>query len=64
MDRLPKREPWMSADQSTLDSGRPLREGLLQALTSTYAQVLSRQGRTTTPFVRWSRVTNRAHDFA
>ena len=44
--------------------GRTLRDGLLSALTRTYAQVLARQGRTTTPFVRWSRVTNRAHDFA
>jgi len=42
---------------------RPLREGLIRALTRTYAQVLSRTGRSTTPFVRWSRVTNRAHDF-
>src|SRR5947209_11673329 len=53
----------MSAPPSVASAARPLREGLLRALTRTYGQVLGRQGRTTTPFVRWSRVTNRAHDF-
>jgi hypothetical protein len=53
----------MSTDQRTSTNGMMLRDGLLQALTRTYAQVLGRQGRTTTPFVRCSRATNRAHDF-
>src|SRR5579859_2477800 len=54
----------MSTDTNAPVFGKTLRDGLLHALTRTYAQVLARQGRTTTPFVRWSRVTNRAHDFA
>src|SRR5262245_13250720 len=44
-------------------TARPLKEGLLSALVSVYADVLRRQGRTTTPFVRWSKVTGRAHEF-
>lgn len=43
---------------------RPLKEGLLSALARVYGDVLRRQGRTTTPFVRWSKVTGRAHEFA
>lgn len=54
----------MTADRGIGPTARALPEGLLRALTRTYAQVLGRQGRTSTPFVRWSRVTNRAHDFA
>src|SRR5579859_3088118 len=53
----------MSTDTNAPVFGKTLRDGLLHALTRTYAQVLGRQGRTTTPFVRWSKVTNRAHDF-
>jgi very-short-patch-repair endonuclease/KaiC/GvpD/RAD55 family RecA-like ATPase len=54
-----------SATPSTPSSApRPLLAGLVTALMRTYAQVLARQGRTTTPFVRWSRVTNRSHEFA
>ena len=54
----------MTSDQALNQADRSLPQGFLQALTRAYAQVLRRQGRTTTPFVRWSRVTNRAHDFA
>ncbi|MBI4321618.1 MAG: ATP-binding protein [Chloroflexi bacterium] len=43
---------------------RPFEEGLLPALTRVYGEVLRRQGRTTTPFVRWSEVTGRGHEFA
>lgn len=39
-------------------------QDLLPALTGVYGEVLRRQGRTTTPFVRWSRVTGRSHEFA
>ena len=53
----------MNVPQPTGSAARLLPDGLLRALTRTYAQVLGRQGRTTTPFVRWSKVTNRAHDF-
>jgi very-short-patch-repair endonuclease len=42
----------------------PLKAGLLAALARVYGDVLRRQGRTTTPFVRWSKVTGRAHEFA
>ena len=41
-----------------------LREGLLRALSHVYGDVLRRQGRTTTPFVRWSKVTGRLHEFS
>ncbi len=43
---------------------KPLKEGLLPALARVYGDILRRQGRTTTPFVRWSTVTGRAHEFA
>jgi very-short-patch-repair endonuclease len=49
---------------SNASEGRPLKDGLVSALARVYADVLRRQGRTTTPFVRWSKVTNRAHEFA
>lgn len=39
-------------------------EDLLPAVARAYADVLRRQGRTTTPFVRWAKTTSRAHDFA
>ncbi len=42
---------------------RPLKDGLLAALARVYGDILRRQGRTTTPFVRWSKVTKRAHEF-
>lgn len=41
----------------------PLKDGLLPALAKVYGDVLRRQGRTTTPFVRGSQVTGRAHEF-
>jgi very-short-patch-repair endonuclease len=43
---------------------RRLKDGLLLALAGVYADVLRRQGRTVTSFVRWSKVTGRAHEFA
>ena len=43
--------------------GKPLKEGLIAALTNVYGDILRRQGWTTTPFVRWSNVTRRTHEF-
>ena len=37
--------------------------GLLSTLSRAYADILRRQGRTTTPFVRWSATTKRSHEF-
>src|SRR5438876_1183491 len=54
--------PVMATDDSVIS--RPLKDGLLAALARVYSDVLRRQGRTTTPFVRWSKVTGRAHEFA
>jgi hypothetical protein len=46
------------------EDDRPkLKEGLLGALAHVYRDVLRRQGRTTTRFVRWAKVTGRAHEF-
>ncbi len=45
-------------------TSKQLRAGLVSALASVYGDVLRRQGRTTTQFVRWSKVTKRAHEFA
>jgi len=49
--------------ESTPSGQRPLHEGLLPAVTRVYAQVLRHQGRTTTQFVRWSKLTGRSHEF-
>ncbi len=45
-------------------AAKPLKEGLLSAIARVYGDVLRRQGRTTTQFVRWSKVTGRAREFA
>src|SRR2546426_1102947 len=50
-------------DREPRSAARRLTAGLLKALCDTYAELLRRQRTATTPFVRWSRVTSRAHDF-
>jgi very-short-patch-repair endonuclease len=46
------------------EAQKALPDGLLSALCEVYAETLRRMGTATTQFVRWSRVTGRAHDFA
>lgn len=54
---------WNKVDDEPLAQGAKQIDLLLADLCRAYAEFLQRQGRASSTLVRWSKVTNRAHDF-